>query len=154
MKQLYLDCYICSENVMGVLMSQLRNCVWISSHQFMLCLEEIQSRSLDQLGLFPGESFSHKKSSTIQKLLCKAHPVFYKFTELQGRRDLNIIELRQALSMSLRDRKHFTEQLVDNALARILERLAEISKVVEGKVSFDDFYFILRQRKLSSASSL
>lgn len=149
-KQLYLDCYIGSENFMTVLMTQLRNSSWVTAHQFMMSLEEIQTRALDQLVLYMGESHSHKKASTIQKLVCKNYSVFFKFHELLEKKDLNILELRLAVSMSLRGRKNFTEQMVDSAMTRILERLAEIPKVFEGKIPFRDFYYVLRHRKISS----
>jgi hypothetical protein len=60
------------------------------------------------------------------------------------------MELRVAISMSLRGRKNYTETLVDSAMARILERLADYPKVVGGKVPFSDFYIVLRHRKISN----
>jgi hypothetical protein len=145
-RQFYLDCYIASENFMTVLMTQLRYTTWVSCTQFVQSLEEIQTRTLDQLVLYLGESHSYKKASTIQKLVCNGHAVFFRFNELLEQQDLTILELRVAVGMSLRGRKNFSEEMVTNAMARILERLAEFSRDRGGRVSFRDFYFVLRHK--------
>jgi hypothetical protein len=52
--------------------------------------------------------------------------------------------------MSLRGQKNFSEELVDNAQTRILERLAELPKVIEAKIVFRDFFNVLCRRTLTS----
>jgi hypothetical protein len=51
--------------------------------------------------------------------------------------------------MSLRGQKNFSEELVDNAMTRILERLAELPKVVEAKIAFRDFFNVVSRKALT-----
>jgi hypothetical protein len=71
-KQFFLDCYIGSENFMTVLTNPLRGSDRVTCSQFLQAFDEIQIKSLDALVLYMGESPSHKKTATMQKIVCKA----------------------------------------------------------------------------------
>lgn len=142
--QVFLDCYVCDQNLMSYLMSPSIGIEWISSETFFKCFEQVQVGSLRNSFVSSKFIKLKNKSFYVQKMLCKGYLVFYSVVNFYTGEDLDRDNLAKALGMVEKRSKIYLE----NHVEKIMDRLAELHKHPMHSISFNDFYKIILELEL------
>jgi hypothetical protein len=141
--QFLINCYVVSQHFMSLFMLPFSKKKSIDLDSFILSLEVIQQMSFEKASFFYNENdVQFKKNIAIQKMICKAYIVFFKFVEYCCGLELDENDLGYVLNLALRNNKKSPDckELVKNTFNK-LEKMNQGQR--KTFIKFEEFYKIL-----------